>query len=117
MITFFSHQQTCSLQILNYLETKLVSHRSRAGEAGSAIYAANVYNCYINNKWIIASGLVYKHTIKFLSNGGNARNISTLPRKLLLCNKSAEGKFHYPGEHISLEFVLLMLMMKMFTLL
>ena len=96
----FSLQQKCSLQILNYLETKLMFYRSRAGEAGSAIYAANVYNCYMNNKWINASGLVYKHTTKFFSNYGNARNISTLPRKLLLCNKSAEGKFHYPGEHI-----------------
>ena len=96
----FSLQQKCSLQILNYLETKLVFYKNRAGEAGSAIYAANVYNCYMNNKWINASGLVYKHTTKFLSNMGNARNISTLPRKLLICNKPAEGKFHYPGEHI-----------------
>ena len=96
----FSLQQKCSLQILNYLETKLVFYRSRAGEAGSAIYAANVYNCYMKNKWINASGLVYKHTTKFLKNIGNAKNISTLPRKLLLCNKPAERKFHYPGEHI-----------------
>ena len=96
----FSLQQKCSLQILNYLETKLVFYRSRAGEAGSAIYAANVYNCYMNNKWINASGFVYRHATKFFLNGANARNISTLPRKLLLFNKSAEGKFHYPGEHI-----------------
>ena len=95
-----SLQQKCSLQILNYSESKLVFDQNRAGEAGSAIYAANVYNCYVNNKWINASGLVYKHAIKFYSNYGNARNISTLPRKLLLCNKFAEGKFHYPGEHI-----------------
>ena len=66
----FSLQQTCSLQILNYLETKLVFYRNRAGEAGSAIYAANVYNCYMNNKWINASGLVYKHTTKILKKYG-----------------------------------------------
>ena len=96
----FSLQQKCSLQILNYLKTKLVFHRNRADEAGSAIYAANVYNCYMNNKLINASGLVYKHAIKIFSNMGNTRSISTLPRKLLLCNKSAERKFHYLGEHI-----------------
>ena len=96
----FSLQQKCSLQVLNYLETKLVFNKNRAGEAGSAIYAANVYNCYMNNKWINASDLVYKHATKFSPRRRSARNISTHPRKLLLCNKYAEGKFHYPGEHI-----------------
>ena len=96
----FSLQQKCSLQILNYSESKVVFDQNRAGEAGNGIYAANVYNCYMNNKWINASGFVYRHATKFFLNGANARNISTLPRKLLLCNTFAEGKLHYPGEHI-----------------